>query len=128
MFTPDHKAQVWDILMALLQRILDSKKTDSAASVGCVAMDTDTMTSEGGVAMETDSISTDGTESTELSLTNWRAHRRVLLYSGQLAVKWTPVIVTQIQETLAAVVASCDTEQFQAVVNKLLDKTVGTAL
>ncbi|XP_021345376.1 unhealthy ribosome biogenesis protein 2 homolog [Mizuhopecten yessoensis] len=96
LFTSDHKAQVWHILMSLFKRVLASQKTT--------------------VAMET--------KPAEASLPDWRVHKRILLYNGQLTEHhWTPVILTQLQETVAALVPSCETDQFQTMINSLLNQT-----
>lgn len=63
-------------------------------------------------------------QSSVASLPDWRVQRRVLLYNGQLSDQhWTPVILTQLQETVAALVPSCETDQFQTMINSLLNRT-----
>ncbi|XP_060077865.1 unhealthy ribosome biogenesis protein 2 homolog [Ylistrum balloti] len=99
LFTTDHKAQVWDILMALFKRVLTSQKT-------------------------TMSLTSVENKPDDTNLPDWRIHRRILLYNGQLTdQQWTPVILTQLQETVAALIPSCETDQFQDMINSLLTQT-----
>ncbi|XP_033739006.1 unhealthy ribosome biogenesis protein 2 homolog [Pecten maximus] len=148
-FTTDHKYLVWDILMDKFKRILVSQKTTDDGLVsqkttddglvsqkttddGLVSQKTtddglvsQKTTDDGLVSQKTtDSMDSVDVETDQPSLPNWRVHRRILLYNGQLTDHhWTPVILTQLQETVAALVPSCETDQFQAMINSLLNQT-----
>jgi len=55
---------------------------------------------------------------------DWKTMKRTLLYNDSLDQGWSQIVFTQSQAVMAALIASCDIDNFKSVISSMLKETV----